>query len=578
MAIDTKLILRLQAETRQATAAVAAAVGQINRDVVRMNARQLRGAGGMVKAWQGVGQQALRVRSIVGDITGMFLRIGTVGLGLGAGAAGLGIAGVVNLGQTQQEFEDYAAVLETLEGSAAKARESLAWTTNFAAKTPYEIGEVTDAFVRLRAYGVDPTQGALRILGDTAAAFKGKSVTQAVEALADAMVLENERLKEFGVKASVSGSKVTYTYRDNEGKQQKVSTNAKDQEAIQDTLLGIFENRFQGSMERKSKTLGGMLSNLADQFTLFKLRIVQSGLGETIKKHLGEALDWFDRASKDGTLDDWANQLGTALDDTVTSLRQLVPELLKSIREGWPDFRQGALEAWEGAKDFAAGVREVWTVVRNVTTALGGWTASVKLLFGAWAAFKGLQLAVALGGVAQSLWAVVAATRAWAAAQLAVSASSVAAGTGIGFVGGGIAAALGGAATLSLGTAAAAAGAGAVGYGAGRLLANVTGSDDAIAGLIGRLRVATGGATPEELAAIRAGILAPGGGSARANERGLPGLAEGAAQTSTGVGQSKVLVEVKATNGADAKVTETKQGKGGPKINAAVGKQATAGR
>lgn len=67
-----------------------------------------------------------------------------------------------------------------------KARESLAWVSEFATKTPYELNETTEAFVKLRAYGLDPKNGLLQILGDKSAAM-GKDINQAVEAIADAV-------------------------------------------------------------------------------------------------------------------------------------------------------------------------------------------------------------------------------------------------------------------------------------------------------------------------------------------------------------------------------------------------------
>ena len=72
--------------------------------------------------------------------------------------------------QTNAQFERFAIVLETIDGSAKKAQKDLAWITNFAKTTPYEIDQVTAAFVKLKAYGFD-AQKDLRVLGDTAAAM-----------------------------------------------------------------------------------------------------------------------------------------------------------------------------------------------------------------------------------------------------------------------------------------------------------------------------------------------------------------------------------------------------------------------
>ena len=113
--------------------------------------------------------------------------------------------------RTASDFERYQTILETVEGSSRKAQRSMDWISRFAVKTPFELDQVTDAFVKLRAYGLDPTGGLLRSLGDAASAM-GKPIMQAVEAIADAVTGENERLKEFGVKARTKGDTITYEY------------------------------------------------------------------------------------------------------------------------------------------------------------------------------------------------------------------------------------------------------------------------------------------------------------------------------------------------------------------------------
>ena len=122
------------------------------------------------------------------------------GLRLGAGAGALGYGLKRAFINPAAQFERFETVLKTIEGSSEKARESMNWIDDFAVKTPYELAQVTDAFVKLRAYGMNPTDGLLRDLGDASAAM-GKPLMQAVEAIADAVTGENERLKEFGVKS-----------------------------------------------------------------------------------------------------------------------------------------------------------------------------------------------------------------------------------------------------------------------------------------------------------------------------------------------------------------------------------------
>lgn len=95
-------------------------------------------------------------------------------------------------------------------------------------------------------------------MGDLAAS-QGKSVDQLIEAILDAMTGENERLKEFGIKASKSGNTVKYTFRG-------VTTEVQNtEEAIKSYLLSLGKlDGISGSMAVQMKELEGMESNLKD--------------------------------------------------------------------------------------------------------------------------------------------------------------------------------------------------------------------------------------------------------------------------------------------------------------------------
>ncbi len=226
----------------------------------------------------------------------------TVLAGLGAGLAAKSFL------ETAASFEKMEIQLETIQGSSAAAKESLAWITEFGAKTPYEIAEVTQSFVKLSAYGLDATRW-MGTLGDTASAM-GKNLDQAVEMFADAVTGEFERLKEFGVKASVKGDQVAFRWSEN-GKDMVVSAN-KTQSGISNALEGIF-SRFEGGMDRQSETWDGMWSNMMDTVTLFKADVMASGPFDVLKEGLSAVLAEADNLKQSGRLDEWAVQMADAV-------------------------------------------------------------------------------------------------------------------------------------------------------------------------------------------------------------------------------------------------------------------------
>lgn len=229
------------------------------------------------------------------------------------GGAGLFVV-KTQLIDTAAQFEKFRTVLETVEGSSAKAQVSMDWVSDFAAKTPYELAEVTDSFVKLRAYGLDPTNGLLRTLGDTASAM-GKPIMQAVEAIADAITGENERLKEFGITAKTQGETVRYSYTDRDGNQKFKAVDKNNRKLIQSTLAAIWNEKYAGAMEKQSQTWNGMVSNLADQWTRFKVKVMNAGLFDWLKGKLGTLLATIDRMAADGSLQKWAEDFGVKLKD-----------------------------------------------------------------------------------------------------------------------------------------------------------------------------------------------------------------------------------------------------------------------
>lgn len=258
------------------------------------------------RRYEGTLKRIERTAERVGNAIGTGLKIATA-----AAAAGFTLLSrsVVN---TSAEFESYQATLETIEGSAEQARASLDWISEFAKTTPYDVAQVTAAFIKLKAYGIDPiADDALRTLGDTASAM-GKDLNQAVEALADAQTGEFERLKEFGIRARQAGDEVTFSWTENgEELTETVEKSATD---IRNFLLETMGNRFTGAMDRQSRTWNGMMSNLGDTWTGFQRKIGEAGFFGRLSERLEGLLATINRLDEEGRLDEWA----TAISNTLT--------------------------------------------------------------------------------------------------------------------------------------------------------------------------------------------------------------------------------------------------------------------
>lgn len=221
--------------------------------------------------------------------TGVMGKLGKAAMGLAAGFSAISAAS--KLIDVAREFDVINASLVTMTGSTEAAQEAFDQIRQFATTTPYDLAQVANAFVKLKAMGLDPSEAALQSYGNTAAAM-GKSLDQMVEAVADAATGEFERLKEFGIRASSEGDRVKFTFQGVE------TTVRKNSEAIQGYLLGLGEINFAGAMADRSETLDGALSNLADSWDNLFLTIANAGVADLIEDTARSTINLLDATSR----------------------------------------------------------------------------------------------------------------------------------------------------------------------------------------------------------------------------------------------------------------------------------------
>lgn len=253
-----------------------------------------------------------------------------------AGAIGLvatALSAATKLIDVARSFDVLNASLITVTGSAEAADAAFEQIQEFAATTPFALQEVANAFVKLTAFGLDPTEEAITALGNTASAM-GKSLNQTVEALADAATGEFERLKEFGIKAKSEGDRVTFTFR---GVATEVGKNA---EEIENFVKSIGEVEFAGAMARRADTLDGAISNLSDTWEKLFLVIAQSGVGDLIEKAtrgitgaLNLAIEFLEGPSKAELLTAMEKRLATGIGVDKEVLSKQIAELRKIVDE-----------------------------------------------------------------------------------------------------------------------------------------------------------------------------------------------------------------------------------------------------
>lgn len=171
------------------------------------------------------------------------------------------------------KFQTFEAVLTNTLQSPAKAKQSMMMLQEFAATTPFQVDALTGAFVKLANQGFVPTYAQMVKLGDLASST-GKGFDQLTEAIIDAQTGEFERLKEFGIRASKEGEKVTFTFKEQQTQVDFTASSIRDYVLSLGDLKGVA-----GANAEIAKTLTGQYSNLQDTITQTMNKIGQSSEG-----------------------------------------------------------------------------------------------------------------------------------------------------------------------------------------------------------------------------------------------------------------------------------------------------------
>lgn len=305
--------------------------------------------------------------------------------GLAVGAVATGTAMTVMGFKAASSIEQYKNTLDTVLKDPKKASATLEWANKFADETPFQNKEVMDATVKLHAYGLDP-QVFLKTIGDTAATM-GKSLDQAVEAIADASVGELERMKEFGIKKDQ-----VIAYGKKLGLEDFVDAKGTitDANKFMMALSKLMENRHKDGMEKQSKTVAGLWSTILGKSQSALAKFV--GMNRDGSARAGSAFEWFkskletvvgkfNELEADGALERWSKKIDEEILPKVSQAFDTVCEWIQNIKkEDLMEWGNGIKSAFE----MAAGAMEY--LIKNIDKAIIAWGAFKLAALGARAA------------------------------------------------------------------------------------------------------------------------------------------------------------------------------------------------
>ncbi|MFH5779058.1 hypothetical protein [Heyndrickxia oleronia] len=249
-------------------------------------------------------------------------------------------------------FEQYEVSMDHwLKGNKKKSKELITWMGQFADKTPFNSADLFPGLTRgvgISDGDIKQAKQLLSISSDMAALTPGKTVSDAMEALADAQMGEFERMKEFNLKMTKEQFKAIGGWAG---------------------FIKLVNKKFEGGSRKLSQTARGQISTLTGYIGT-SFRQAGDGILTSMKPRLNKLIGWIDNNQ-----DKWREWKGT-----VQSAGQQASEwVFSKLETGFEHIRTNYLENesfkkldFEGKIKFILGdINKWWTSTGK--PALSGW-------------------------------------------------------------------------------------------------------------------------------------------------------------------------------------------------------------
>ena len=228
--------------------------------------------------------------------------------------------------------EQLSIQMNAVMGSIQGGQEATAWINDFAKKTPLQLNEVTQTFIRLKAMGLDPMDGSMQAVVDQSSklglGFEGvESISLALgQAWAKGKLQGEEMLQmqERGVPVLDLLGKALGKTTAELGEMSAKGLLGRD--AIK-ALIAEMGSESAGAANAQMGTMSGLLSNLGDSWTNFKVAVANSGALEWLKQQLTDLNTTINEMAADGRLKQYAQQVSDWLVTTGQSVKQFMLDI-----------------------------------------------------------------------------------------------------------------------------------------------------------------------------------------------------------------------------------------------------------
>ena len=254
--------------------------------------------------------------------------------------------------QVGDKYERLGIQMEALMGSLAAGQQATDWIKHFTKTTPLQLDQVTQAFVTLKNFGLDPMDGTLLALVDQNAKLGGEferlqRISLALGQAFGKQKLQGEELRQLIEAGVPAWQLLQQATGKNVQELRKLSEQGKLGADVIRALIAEMGASSVGAAQKNMSTLSGLWSNMKDRFELFAKAISESGWADYIKAQLSAVGNKLDELASNGKLQALATNIAATFIAIAESLKAFfanltIDELVNTTTAGFQKIVDGA--------------------------------------------------------------------------------------------------------------------------------------------------------------------------------------------------------------------------------------------
>ncbi|WNO60897.1 tape measure protein [Rheinheimera sp. MMS21-TC3] len=269
---------------------------------------------------------------------------------LAFGAAYIGInqvkGALTNLFTTGDKFERLDIQLAGVMGSIEAGEQAGSWIKDFAKNTPLQLDQVTETFVRLKNFGLNPMDGVMQSIIDQSEKLGGgyervQGISLALGQAWAKQKLQGEEILQLIERGVPVWQLLENVTGKNTAELQKLSSAGALGRDVMKQLIDEIGRSAEGQAAKGMGTLSGLISNAKDELEQFYALVANSGALDWLKGQLSELNKTIARMTQSGEL----KALAKSISDGVVATGEAIKSLVTTVFE-WRKAIIGVGAAW----------------------------------------------------------------------------------------------------------------------------------------------------------------------------------------------------------------------------------------